>query len=142
MAHKHEISDTLLDPPHDGHRIAAKDVHLNALFEQDYPRFTIICVHLSKRLVDGACTIVEVASTSLFGNSRQHQIHEVILIRPLLAPCDYIQGNGDSMFYFDDSLIEVEEVGLQAPGELDYCLPFEACIFSSLDDPFSFQKLD
>jgi hypothetical protein len=131
-------SNDRLDPPHDRARVAAKDVHLHAFFEQGDPLSPMRSVEFGQSFIDRACATVEVANPSLLGNPRQHDIDKVIVVRALLTPRDHIEGDLHRAFQLSYRLIKVEHiVGFQPAGKLDDRAPFEAGRFGCPKEPSS-----
>src|SRR5262249_48659758 len=119
--------DESFNPLRDAARIAAKDIDLHTLFEQDDPRSPIRRVELGKPLVDRAGATFEITHPGLTGNLRKHGVDEGMLICAPLPARDDIDGDFHSVAKFRDRLIKVEHfVRLQPLGERDDRLPFKA----------------
>jgi hypothetical protein len=94
----------LLNAPCNGDRVATHGVDLYSLFQQHDLGSAMLGFEFGERLVNRACSPVDVVVANFVGDLHQYRIDESVIVRPPLAPCDYIKGNFYGAFQFRDRL--------------------------------------
>ena len=116
-----------LDPPYDGHRIAAKGVDLYSLFKQGDLRTAIVRPELGEPFIDCVGPTLEVTNARPIGNSRQHRVDKIVDACARRPSRDQLESHSDGTVDFRNRLIEVKFLfRFQSLSNFDDRLPLQA----------------